>query len=91
MHTPVKPPFFKLNLPNTDRRDRSTAGSLFAAAAAAAAATVAAATFAILGTKMNVAPEDIRQETTSVRRKRRSNTGSATSLDLLKNFTKRFP
>lgn len=42
-----------VNLPNTDLKDLSTAGSLLAAAAAAATAAV---TFAILGTKMDVTP-----------------------------------
>lgn len=41
------------NIPKTDLRERSTAGSLLAAAAAAAAATDA---LAILGTQMMVTP-----------------------------------
>lgn len=47
------------NSPNTDLRERSTAGSLLTAAAAAAAAAAATDALAILGTQMMVTPGNV--------------------------------
>jgi len=68
-------------LPNTDRKERSTAGSLFAETAAAAAAAAAAAKFAILGTQINATPGS-KTETTSVCEKKRKGTFKYQQCDL---------